>query len=170
MSCISQPARFAKKTTAEVIEPEALRRPKTQLGYRYWRSLCGTRRFPARDEINPRDIAAALTNMILVKAIDGGADFQFRIVGDHAGRGYRADLNNRTFSSMEDELPRAVANWYRVYRGIVDTGRPLAVDIVTGIDAPYVNFTEAEAVFLPLGPSDGTVDHVLTFIQHALKS
>jgi len=165
-----QTQRFAKRTTATIIAPETLRWAKTRLGYDYWRMLCGSRRYPSRDEIKPRDIAAALTNMALVKVIDGGADFQFRIVGDHAGRGYSADLNNRLFSSLESELPRAVANWNRVYRGVMQSGIPMAVDIVTGIDAPDINFTEAEAVFLPLGPNGDEIDHVLTFIQHALKS
>jgi hypothetical protein len=161
---------FPDTTSVAVIALEELRSPRTRLGLDYWRMLRGTRCFPTRDEIKPRDIAGALTNMVLVKVLNGGADFQFRIVGHHASLGYHTVFTNRLFSDVAVELPRASQNWGNICRLIVDNGAPIAVRVLSGFDAPEANFAEAEAVFLPLGGTEHEVDHVLTFVEHVLRT
>jgi len=161
---------FPDTTSIEMFALEDLRSPHLRLGYDYWRLLRGTRRFPARDEIKPRDIAGALSHMVLVKVLDGGADFQFRIVGHHASLGYHIDFTNRLLSDVAVDLPRASRNWAAICRQIIASGVPLGVHVSSGLDAPEVNFTEAESVFLPLGPTDDCVDHVMTFVEHVLRA
>jgi hypothetical protein len=161
---------FAETTSITGLAMEDLSSPKLRLGWDYWRMLRGTRRFPTRDEIKPRDIATILSHMVLVKVVDGGADFQFRIVGDHAGRGYSVPFTNRLLSDIATELPRASANWSNLCRQVVASATPFAVRVVIGLDAPEANFTEAEGLFLPLGPADGKVDHIMNFVEHVLKS
>src|ERR1700733_15374181 len=48
----------------------------------YWRSLCGQRRFPARSDLTLRGMASFMPYVLIVRAIDGGADYEFAYVGD----------------------------------------------------------------------------------------
>ena len=167
----AEPAQeFPETTSITMIAPGELRSLPLRRGYDYWRALCGTRRFPSRDDIKPREVKFALTNMLLVKVIDDGADFQFRIIGDHAWRGYNTALTNRLLSDVAQEIPRPVANWLKIYRQVVESGAPVAEHVIAGRDAVEANFTEAEAVFLPLGSEDHKVDHILAFVNHNLKA
>ena len=170
MSASIQIQQYPETTMIETFAPEDLRSPQLRLGYDHWRSLCGARRFPSRDEIKPRDIASALSNMVLVKVLGEGEDLQFRIVGYHASRGYHIDFTNRLLSEIASVLPRASRNWAGICRQIIASGAPLGVRVHSGFDAPEVNFTEAESVFLPLGTTDDRVDHVMTFVEHVLKT
>ncbi len=36
---------------------------------------------PARSELSPRDVRAILHNIVLIRVIDGGRDYEYRIVG-----------------------------------------------------------------------------------------
>jgi hypothetical protein len=149
-------------TTYDVIAPEDLRFDEVCEGFAYWKLLCGERPFPTREEISPRAIARLLTNLILLKVIDGGADFEFVIVGDEVQRAYSASLLRRRLSDIAKDLPNSAAYWGGVYRDIVRTGKPWAVRFAAGLDGE-TRFFEAEAVLLPLGPREGAVDHILTF-------
>ncbi len=156
-------------TTLTPIAPEDLRNAKTRLGYDYWCGLRGMRRFPSREELNPRNIASALTNMAILKVIDCGRDFQFRIVGDHAGCSYPIGLANRCFSELAADLPRAVEHWFGIYGQVVESREPLAIVVQIGRDAKEAKYLEAEAVFLPLGVRDNEVDHIVTFVKHTAR-
>lgn len=161
---------FPEATLMTVIAPQELRSSPTRQGYDYWCRARAARRFPSRDDIKPRDIAGALTYMVLIKVIDNSSEFQFRIVGGHAGRGYGTDLTNRLLSDVAKEIPRPAENWRKIYHQVVESGMPLALHITAGRDAVEANFTEAEAVFLPLGSTEQNVEYVLTFVKHELKT
>ncbi|MDR3528322.1 MAG: PAS domain-containing protein [Rhizomicrobium sp.] len=145
-----------------VIGVEELRFAQLRQGYAYWESLCGGRAFPARDQLQPRCMAPLLTNLILIRVIDHGLDFEYRIVGDEVSRAYRSQLNLRRLSEVGKEMPTAATYWGDVYRDICKHGKPWAVRYSPGLDGEG-HFSEAEAVLLPLGPSDDAVNHILTF-------
>lgn len=161
---------FPEKTHFELITPEDLQHPVLKLGFDYWRQLCGTRRMPDRDALDPRKIAPALSNMILVRVIDGGADFEFRIVGDEVRRAYPVPLNNRLMSDIAGDLPELADKLSLAYHRTIDSGAPFALRIHVGLDNPEVRFTHAEAVHLPFGKCDDTVDHLLTLATHILEN
>jgi len=152
-----------------LIALEELRDQKTRLGYDYWRMLRGMRRFPSRNEIKPRDIACALPNMALIRVLEGGNDFQYLIIGDHAGQGYGVNLRKRCYTDIAVELPRATANWFRLSRQVVESGKPIAVLAKVGLGASDARYSNAEAVYLPLGPHDNCVDHLISFVKWELK-
>lgn len=154
---------FPETTTIELVALEDLQFPVVSLGLDYWNAQRGKRRFPAREDIRARDIISALPNMVLVKVLDGGNDFLLKIVGDEVGRSYRAPLNNRKMSEIAAELPNTVERWGALYRQVAQTGVPIAVRVVVGLDTPEINFTQAETICLPLGPTDDCVDHLITF-------
>ncbi len=154
---------FPAATSMEVISIEDARFAVVRKGHDYWQSLRGTRRFPARQDIHARDIAAILPNMVLAKVLDHGDDFLLKIVGDEVGRAYRAPLNNRRMSEIAADLPNTAERWLAIYRRVAQTGVPVVVRAVVGLEAPEINFTQAETVCLPLGPADDDIDHIMTF-------
>lgn len=159
---------FPKQTRYELIALDAVQHPILQLGVAYWRQLCGARRFAKREDLDPRKIAPALSNMILARVVDSGGDFELRIVGDEVRRAYPFALNGRLLSDIADDVPELAEKLSLAYRRVIDTQAPFAVRTFVGLDNPDVNFSYSEAVHLPLGAND-TVDHLLTLATHTLE-
>lgn len=151
----------------QVIALNELRYPEVREGLAYWQSLRGTRAFPAREQIEPRGIARLLDNVILLKVIGGGTDFEFVIVGDEVSRAYRTALIHRRLSDIANDLPNSAAWWGYVYQDICRNRKPWAVRYGAGFDGE-AKFSDAEAVLLPLGPTDIVVDHIITFGKRTL--
>jgi hypothetical protein len=157
-------------TTLEIVTLDELIDPTVRRGVARWRQLCGTRAFPSREDIRPRDCAGLLRNMMLVRVIDHGADFELRIVGDEISRAYPAPLNGRLLSDVAAELPLVGHGWGNMFRVVVGTRLPIAIRVRVGLNAPDVRFSMSEAACLPLGPSDDTVDHLMSIGAHTLRT
>jgi hypothetical protein len=154
---------FPDTTSFAIVPLDQLQSPVVRLGVDYWRLLRGSRPFPAREDVKPRDITVALSNMVLATVIDGGNDFILRIVGDNVVRAYRAPLINRRMSEIRADLPNSAKRWHELYRQVFETKTPVGVRGIVGHDAPEVTFIESEVVALPLGASADCVDHIMTF-------
>ena len=154
---------FPDATLFAAVPLDQLQSPVVRLGVDYWRLLRGSRPFPAREDVKPRDIGVALPNMVLATVIEGGNDFVLRIVGDNVVRAYRAPLINRRMSEIMADLPNAGARWHKLYRQVVEARMPVGVHGIVGHDVPEVTFIESEVVALPLGVSADSVDHIMTF-------
>ncbi len=138
--------------------------PVLQSGYRYWLSKCGSRRFPARDDIRPREIATSLRYTALIKV--EGADFIYRIVGDVIVMSFGVTLQNRKLSDLAYDEPGFGTFVIPQLRKVVAHGEPIALRGKVGRDVTHANFTDSENLLLPLGPDDDTVDHILTFSSY----
>jgi hypothetical protein len=158
---------FPPETRIEIVPLDAMQTPVVRQGIAYWQKLRGSRPYPARDEIEVRDIARLMKHMVVAKAIDGGEDFFLSIVGDEVGRCYRAPIMNRRMSEIAVDLPNTVQRWLPVYRRVLTSGVPEAVRVVLGLEVPEINFTHAETVCLPFGP--GPADYIVTFGQHTAR-
>jgi hypothetical protein len=130
----------------------------------YWRDLRGPRRFPPREALNPSRIPSLLRHLGLVRVIDGGKDFEYRIVGDSVARAFRVCLHNRLLSEVAAEAPSTAAEIARIYGHAVESGEGFVLRGVTGYQARSTNFRNLEALILPMGANDSTVDHLLTFM------
>ena len=161
---------FPNKTLVELLPLTAMQTPIVCQGIAYWDKLRGDRPYPARDEIRVRDIPGLLKHMVVAKAIDGGEDFLLSIVGDEVGRCYRAPIMHRRLSEIARDLPKTVDRWLPVYRQTLQSGTPTAVLVTVGLEAPEINFTHAETVCLPFGPTGGPADFIATFGQHTSRS
>lgn len=146
---------------------DSLRSRPICLGLEYWQAARGLRRFPARDDIKPRDICGALQHMSLVKVEDN--DFLYRIVGDAIVRAYDIPLQNRHLSDIAFDEPGFDAIVVPLFRKVVETGEPIAIRGTTGHDVTRANFTDYENILLPLGPNDQTVDHIMTFSTYGSR-
>lgn len=155
-------------STSDFIALAALEAAPLRLGYAYWRSLRGDRRYPSRADIRPRDIAGILRHVCLLKFENG--DFVHRIVGDAIVRAFDIPLQNRTLADLAEEEPGLVAMLRPLLEQCRSSGEPLAVRGRSGRDIFRITFTHHEAVFLPLGPDDATVDHVLVVSSYFSRS
>ena len=132
-----------------------------KLAAKYWRSLRDGRRFPARKDLHPRDMAGILRDVILVRIIDGGADYEYRIVGDAQAQAYTVPLQGRRISEIAVTAP-----WFGhiaafTYEYVRRSGEPLAMRGRIGREFPEAKFVYHESVFLPLGANGDAVDHLL---------
>jgi hypothetical protein len=157
---LSDPVKF------EVITLEALENPIVRRGTDYWLSLRGTRCFPARDDVKLREIGSVLSHMMLITVIEGGADFELRVVGDAIAWALRVPVHKRRLSDIGNDAPVFAERNFKFYRSVVESRRPLAIHTRLGLDSPELRFTNAEAAILPLGSSDDVVDHLLAFANY----
>ncbi|HEX2590601.1 MAG TPA: PAS domain-containing protein [Rhizomicrobium sp.] len=146
-------------SVADEIDPHDAEAPVVREGYAYWLSKRGTRAFPQRTDINPAQIKKILPNIILAKVLDDGEDFAFRIVGEAVATAHGFNPINWRVSDLDRHAPGFSAIVKRVYRKIYDTNAPYASrGTLRHIDRSYRMF---ESLFLPLGPANGPVDHVM---------
>jgi len=130
-------------------------------GVIYWRSLCGARRFPARDDLTLRGMAAILANCIIVEVINHGGDYEYRYVGEAQRLAF-----NTYFKGMRvTQIEAAARSLGGILRAVYDrarlSGKPFIVRGPIDHDLPGDVFLYHETAFLPLGIHDNNVDHLL---------
>ena len=163
------PYEIPEATTFEQVALEDIENPAVRLGASYWQLLRGDRRHPARGELRPRDMAGVLHNMMLVKVLDGGADFEYRIVGNAQVQAYSAQFQGRRISDIAKNWPVFCRTVSSVYTHVFQSDQPFAIRGRAGRDFPDAKFDRSEHVFLPLGDSDDTVDHLLIYSSFAMR-
>jgi hypothetical protein len=139
---------------AEVQNPLLLK------GLELWRSQRGTRRFPGRADMSPRLLSGLLRNTVLVRVVDAGEEFEFRIVGDAIVAAQGASFQGLTTAQIEAKLPGYGRMLKYVYRGVYESGEPSAYRgwFERGPDGRAFFH---ESLVLPLGADGQTVDHLL---------
>ena len=134
--------------------------PLVQQAVAVWNAQRGAARFPNRDAMTPRAMAPFLRNIVLVRVVDGGKEYEFRVVGDAIVQVQGATLQGLTLAEIDAKLPgygRALRPIYdelradgapRAYRGKIEQ---------TPMKRPFAH----ESVLLPLGADGTSVDHIL---------
>jgi len=159
---VSVPAELLpEKTDFEWLTLDQVQSTPGRAGIAIWRCLRGTRRFPARNDLTPREIAGIMQHMSLIKVINSGEDFENRFVGDAVVRAHEVPIVHRRFSEVAHDIPRLIEQLLPMARKVVATGEPLAYCGKTGHDMAQVVYTDFEGVLLPLGATDDAVDHIL---------
>ena len=154
--------------SVDLVESEIVR-----AGVAYWRRLCHGRKYPDRNEITPRDIRGLLRNTVLLRVVDGGRDYEYRIVGDAHVMAHGFCMQGKNLTHLDDYAPGYGAILKPLYDSPVRRGTPLALRGWLSIGADGSEFLYSESVFLPLGPNEETVDHVLNFsvyVVHPAKT
>jgi hypothetical protein len=155
------PLTAPEKSSTEVIALDALDNVLTQTAANYWRMLRGERNLPPRARLAPRDIRAILRNVVLLRLIDGGADYEYRIVGDMFTWAYDAQFRGMFLSDVERVAPEHGARMRGMYEHVRATAAPLAIQGWVGREHPDARFVYYETVLLPFGDDGETVDHIL---------
>lgn len=154
-----------KESSVYVVQPDDLDSEPVSFAVRHWNALRGARRFPTRDEIMPRDIASLLRHIVLIRVLDDGADFEYRIVGDAHVQAQGVNFVGTRLTEFEAEA-ECDPHTRVTYEFVRSTGEALAIRGWVGRDAPESPFCYYETVFLPLGENE-TVDHLLVVSCYA---
>lgn len=123
--------------------------------YRYWSGKCGTRRFPARRDIDPLDFAYVLGWVTLVDVTYNPMRFRFRLYGSELAHRIGTDLTG-TFADQHPSRDFG-AMLQRSWQEVVDRGEPICVRYERDL---HGRKRQWEALRLPMS-SDGTVIDML---------
>lgn len=137
-----------------------------QRGLALWRGLKGTRRYPTRAEITPRDLGDLLRHTALIRLSGGGSDFEIRLVGDAIVQaqgisfsGYTAAMVDKVSAGYGTELRKIFTHVHRTAEPVVFRGW---YERDPGPKPVY-----HETMFLPLGGV--SVDHILVVAAYAVS-
>jgi hypothetical protein len=151
--------RDAARTTQKV-EVSQVQNPLTRKALEKWNDLRGERRFPSRKDAAPRELSALLRNIALIRVVQGGADFEFRVLGDAIVQSQMGLEIGMTTSELDDRYPGYGALLRVLYQRICDARAPQAYRGFFERAADRRSFYH-ESLLLPLGADDGVVDHIL---------
>ena len=123
----------------------------------YWVAQAAGRPMPAFADIDAVDIPWALSRIYVVRALDGGGDFVYRLAGEAINLRYAGSLAGRRISdALAPDSARAVTErWRRVIETrsayYVDSEHPTSIG----------SRLRGRRVVLPLGPEGGPPDHIV---------
>ena len=124
-----------------------------------WTAKKGPRRFPARDEITPRDMKSFLRNVTLIRITNDGKDFEYRVMGDAVVQAWGQSfvgMDTAQLNSLREGMGDVIL---RICASVAGRGEPL---VVRGeLSKGEFEHIGQECLFLPLGPDDKTIDYVL---------
>ncbi len=141
--------------------------PILQQGVAYWRSLSAERNFPSRSDVTPRGLSSLLRNTTLVRVVDGGKDYDYRIVGDAYVMAHGVSFQGKLWSETDKLSPGYHALIKSVYDRVVRKKEPVAMRGWVERSGQQFEPIYSEYVFLPLGTDGATVDHILVFAVYA---
>lgn len=145
-----------------------IQNPMLRKGLGVWERLRGEKHFPSRPQMSPREMSGLLRNTVLVKVLDGGAEFQFRIVGDAIVMAQGTSFQGMTMTEIDQALPGYGSMLREVYTRICKTGEPLAFRGWFERSADKRPFFH-ESLVLPLGEDGQNVDHILVLGVYAFE-
>lgn len=129
-------------------------------GVSYWRQLAAGRRFPPRASMLSCLSPQLLDHAVLVEVLQGGADYEYRQVGQAMTRAFDEDFTGKRISRLVQDEPRFGLGLRMVYDMVRASGEPVAYRGWVGADLRGAAFVRHESAILPLG-EDGAVDHLL---------
>ena len=145
------------------ITPDEIDNPILLQGAAYWHDLRGYRDFPARSDVTPRGLAGLLRYTTLLRVIDGGKDYEYRIVGDAYVMAHGVSFQGKRWSDTGTISPGYHAMIKHTYDRVVRKGEPLATRGWIERGGRATELIYSEYLFLPLGSDGTTVDHLLVF-------
>lgn len=138
-------------------------------GVSYWQSLCRGRDFPARSDINPRDIRGLLRNTCLLRVVDDGEDYEYRVIGDAHVMAYGFSMQGRKLSEFETEAPGLGPVLKRLYDRVLRKREPFALRGWIARTEQQTKYIYSESIFAPLGEGDA-IDHIFNVSVYVPKA
>jgi hypothetical protein len=134
----------------------------------YWRSLREEGSCPRRASMMSCLSPQMRAHSVLIEVLDGGADYEYRFVGEELIKGFQADFSGQRLSTLIALLPKFGISLRMLYEMVRAGGEPLGYRGWVGNDLPGADFVYHESVFLPLG-ENGVVDHLLAVSMLLLR-
>jgi hypothetical protein len=165
---------FTPDTAREIgqkIAIDGLESPLLRQAVDIWNTGRGAKAFPTRDQMGPQEMRAFLRNVSLFRVLDGGADFEWRVMGDAAVQAYGRSYQGMNTGELNDVQPGMGDVIKRVCGTVVRERGPLAFRgrLLKGKDSALYQ----ETVMLPLGPDESIVESILvigTYTPQPLKA
>lgn len=146
-----------------VIALDAMESPILRQALDYWNRLRGGRHYPSRQDVTPRDVAPLLRNLVLIRLIDGGQDYEYRIVGDAHVISHGFSMQGQRVSEIDAVSPGYGPVLKSLYDRAVRKREPYAFRGWMERGEKHKQYIYSESLFMPMGPDDATIDHVLNF-------
>lgn len=146
-----------------IIPLEEVGNATLQQGIALWRDIAGEEAFPARSAISARCLKPLLRNTTLVRVIDGGRDYEYRVVGDAYVMAHGTSFQGKKWRDVAAISPGFHAYIKPIYDRVVRTGEPIATCGWIERGAGSKGQVYCEYVYLPLGTAQSVVDHILIF-------
>ncbi len=162
----TKPKARKRSVLTQSIAPSEVQNPVTRKGLDLWQRARGARLFPTRAEMPPHDMADMLRNIVLVKVLDGGREFEFRIVGDAMVVAQGCSFRGMNLAQIDDVLPGYGTMLHGIYAQIFHQREALAFRGWFERRADNRAFFH-ETLVLPLGESEAEVDHILVIGVYA---
>jgi len=145
-------------------EAEDLADPRMRRLLEYWRSRRGSRRFPARRDLDPIAFRYVLGNVVLVDVARPGPRFRYRLIGTNL---LLRDARDRT-GHWIDELPSLEYRRTVLARlhSLVERPGPVFIRNAAVLDNRQYDY---EALWLPLAADGETVDILMACQFHKLR-
>ena len=123
----------------------------------YWIAKAAGRRMPAFADIDAVEIPWALPRVYVVRVVDGGSDFVYRLAGEAINLRYQGAIAGKRVSDLLEasSASEVFARWRRVVEApaayYVDSEHPTTSGLrIRGL-----------RIAMPLGPEGGPVDHII---------
>jgi hypothetical protein len=134
--------------------------PTVRKGLEVWERARGNRRMPSRAQMTPRALMGVLSHVAVLRVIDAGAEFEFRIVGDQIRVQQGVPLQGKRMAEVEEMLPAYGSVLKRIYRNAYEAAEACAFRGWYTRPADNHPFFH-EVVIMPLGDDGKTADHLI---------
>lgn len=149
------------KEASGVIPLDEVENPILLQGLAYWRRLKGERAYPARQDLMPRDLSPLLRHVCLLRVLGEGADYEFRIVGDAHVISHGFSMQGLRVSDVDRFSPGYGPVLKSLYDHALRRRAPYAFRGWMERGEKNKRYIYSESVFMPMGPDEITIDHVL---------
>jgi hypothetical protein len=106
--------------------PSDLKHPTLAFLRAWWDGKRGSRRMPARIDLNPTEFRQHLSSLMTLEVIERGADFRHKIVGDDVADYFAWNAAGRTVTEAFQTQPEALRNVVlAIYRAVVHRQEPI---------------------------------------------
>lgn len=141
---------------------ETVQRPRLRRLLEYWLERRGSRRMPARADIDPMEFAWILGDVSLVDVVRDGAElrFRFRLIGTHAVERFGYDMTGGWLHDLPEPAYRQ--HVHNAYAELVLQGTPLIERLDMMLDRRMHDY---EILRLPLAADGETVDMILLAVD-----
>ena len=128
----------------------------------HWQNLCGTRKQPARREIDPVQLRPYLGFLCILDVSDQPEDFVFRLFGTGIADFMDRDLTGRSVRDFQPaELGERI---FEQFRDVVAAGRPALYRVEVSRDKPP-RTSASYRLLLPLSNDGTALNHDLTYTR-----
>ena len=117
-----------------------------------------------------RVLRSVLRNITLLRVIDGGRDYEYRVVGDAYVMAHGMSFQGKCWSETEALSPRHYAAIKPVYDSVVRSGEPVATRGWIERGAQTDEHVYCEYVYLPLGTEETGVDHIMALAVYVSRT